>query len=606
MCGVLGIIGPSTPSYAEHFPQALANLQHRGPNHRALLEPIKNACILGHTRLTILDEDPKANQPMENQAGALVYNGEIYNHQSLRNNFTYHTHSDTETLLNGLNNEGPDFFKHTQGMYAGAYFNKTDNTLLLFRDPVGIKPLYYTVLADSTLVFASEIKAILALLPNFSRRINKKTLATYLTFENWGQGDTFFEGIYLLKPGRMLNISLKSNVSTVLHDLPLPKIQNDFNLTCDLNEITEFVRCQIEETVQQHLLSDFPVATYLSGGLDSGTVTYLAAQKNPSLHAFCGYFEAGLDHYDERPRARTLAKHANVHINEVNITPNDFTRHFDTLTHTLEEPRMGMGSFSQFMVAKAVANSHRVILAGHGGDEIFYGYPLHKAVHALEQKGLSRMVQLAKLKPSELPWMLAYMGNRLKGHAAFVPFIFNPNTIAALTGTAPNMTEFSANRLTLSALSDYYQNTYLPGLLMVEDKISMHHSLETRVPLCDYALTQAISAIPANLKILNQQPKGLMKQAIQPWLPDDIIHGPKRGFPTPLRLWFRSELKDYVHDTLNSSKTLHTLFSKQFVDQTLKEYSNIRFPSALEERHAHRIWMLLSVAKWSECYTVTL
>jgi asparagine synthase (glutamine-hydrolysing) len=607
MCGVLGIMGPSASRYASNFDKALDALDHRGPDHRAKLVVKPDACLMGHTRLTILDVDSKANQPMQNASGALVYNGEIYNHQTIRASLKEdcQTHSDTETLLLGLQEKGVDIFKEVRGMFSGAYFDRNENSLLLFRDPVGIKPMYYLQLADSTLAFASEIKALLALLPDFPRRINRRTLSTYLTFENWAQGETFFEGIHLLKPGQMLWAQPCANGKVSLHDQALPKssLSIDFDQNC-VQSSTEWSREMLQKTVHEHLLSDFPVATYLSGGLDSGTVSYLAAQKHTDLHAFCGYFDTEFEHYDERPRARKLAEHAGINFHEVGIQPKDFKDQLDTLMYTLEEPRMGMGSFSQFMVAKQVAKTHKVIMAGHGGDEIFYGYSAHKIIRALEGRGLARIKDLSRLNTREYPWLLAYFANRLKNSKAIIPMIFNAKEAEEIAGAAPDVTAFSADEINLQTLSQYYHNTYLPGLLVVEDKISMHHGLETRVPLCDHTLAQAINAISPDIRMLNQQPKGLMKQVVQEWLPEEIVHGPKRGFPTPLRLWFNDELKDYVREILLNSSKLDALFSRKTIKSQLKYYETIKYPAALQERYAHRIWMLLSIDRWMHAYNV--
>jgi asparagine synthase (glutamine-hydrolysing) len=610
MCGILGIYGPSTRTYAKYFLNALTMLNHRGPNHQAKLEIDPHFCILGHTRLSILDPDPLAHQPMVGKHGVLIYNGEIYNHTLLRNTlkagFEFTTHSDTETLLAGLEQNETNFLSQLEGMFAGAYYQKSDQSLILFRDPVGIKPLYYTLLADSTIIFASEIKAILTLLPDLPRQVNTQTLASYLIYENWGEGQSLFQGIQALSPGQILKVtpSARGQLKIQFDHIETKHIEPTFDPS-SREETVKWLQEKLIETVHSHLLSDYPVATYLSGGLDSGTVSLLASQYNKNLHAYCGYFESKNSTFDERPQARILAQKAGISLHEVLIKPSDFQENFRDLIWALEEPRMGMGSFSQFMVAKCLSESHKVVLAGHGGDELFFGYPLHQAVHQIESLCSGQLTQLKNCNSQSILWMASLLLNRLKGNHSLAPTLFNPSYIHKKLCIHSDNTPFVGKPMTLDSLDNYYWNTYLPGLLRIEDSISMHHGVETRVPLCDHTFQKIVRALPHNSKLKQGISKYLFKQAIKDWLPPEVLTAPKKGFPTPLRTWFKNDLKAFVHQSLFKNSLLDEWIPQADLLSLWNSFQNSNMPWPIQEQLAHKIWMIISLKEWMHVYNIT-
>lgn len=610
MCGLIGAYGPSAHTLKSAMADALARIQHRGPDAQGVYLSEDGACLLGHVRLSIVDLSEGANQPFHTERSVLVYNGEIYNHAELRSNsIPYNTHSDTETLIRFLETQSVPELSPLTGMFAGAFYEKQTRQLLLFRDALGIKPLYTHRLADGTLVFASEIKALFALLQR-SAVINLSVLESYLLFENYPQGASLFADIQLLKPGTCLRVNRDAQgqvrVQTEMLSLPLSEAVPPLDTTRLIPEL----RHRLKQSVQSHLMSDVPLGVYLSGGIDSALVASLAARETQDLMAFTGYFSGNAiqdPYYDERPLSRLVAKRANIPLHEVPITPQDFMAHFDLVIYALDEPRMGMGAFSQYMVAKEAGKHRKVILAGHGGDELFAGYPLFKAFWLLEAGlSLKSLNVLRSMKGKEWPWLAnLIMGYGRTGALDFAPRLYPMDSPRLPKQAHPDFYTKASSKEGLKALHAYYQATYLPGLLAVEDKISMAHSLETRVPLWTQPLIAWASAIPVQTKLRGGQLKALLKDAASFWLPPELLNAPKRGFPTPLRLWFRDSLMAFAWERLcEQDIPLHTLVSRAEMRKLLESHQRQPLPFALDERRAHRIWMLLCLESWMRQYRV--
>lgn len=625
MCGIIGAFGPSVQSLKNQYQIALKSILHRGPDSKGAWFSDDGFCFLGHQRLAILDSSSFASQPMEDNEGVLVYNGEIYNHLALRNELfpekfpDFKTHSDTETLFYFLKKfPRKDVLTRLNGMFAGAYYQKESNSLFLFRDALGIKPLYWHAMEDGTVLFSSEIKGIFALFPHYSRQLDQSVLENYLMFENWPQGHSLFAGIRLLLPGESLLLKADDNIG-VSRKLeiwsPLKhEAKKEFNLfhktslPTDYDGWVSYVRNAVEETVKSHLLSDVPVSAYLSGGLDSGTIVAIAAQNHKDLLTFTGYYDVEDSWYDERIVAQKTAECYKIQQVEIPITPDDFIHSFDDLIQVLEEPRMGMGSFSQLTVAKQASKHRRVILAGHGGDELFLGYPLFKACTALKQfPQISSWKVLASLHRKEWPWFLNLLFGVLSGKIYLAPRLWANFPFERLAKKKQSFPEFLAPSLPklLEALETYYVDTYLPGLLMVEDKISMSYSLETRTPFWSPTFLSRIQNIPAEVRLSKGRLKGLFKDAVSCWLPPEVINAPKRGFPTPFRYWFRKELREEIERRLlKEGDVLDSLVSKKQRKELLRSHFNTKLPFALDEKRAHKIWMLLCLESWARQFHI--
>ncbi len=598
MCGVLGLLtqGSQAEDLKNHFSAALKRIDHRGPDACGEAELLSGRLRFGHTRLSILDLSDAGAQPMSSAGGNLTYNGEIYNHQELRGGLqhTFLGHSDTETLLAGLNQYGITFLDKCRGMFAGAYFEGSGRKLYLFRDPIGIKPLYYAK-SRSRLCFGSEIKAMLPLIDG-EAAADPEVVHCYLNYENYPQEKSLFSGIVGLQPGEILEVDVETlKLSSRRMDTPWGVLDH----TPSPSDILGVLR----DSVEAHLLSDVPVAVYMSGGLDTSTVTTLAANKDSSITGFTGYFDVGDTYYDETDLAELVAKKLGIGFHKISITANDFKKSFEKLIYHLDEPRMGMGSFSQYVVAQKVAETHKTILSGHGGDELFAGYPKFKAAYLMSKQFSvsNKLAMVRNIKSREIPLMGYALANRM---------------VSGAMPAAPRIYESFENdmfdsqfqvrgRDTIKGVHDYYLNIYLPGLLMVEDRISMAHSLETRVPLLDQRVISAALSVPMEKHLEGGVLKSYMKKAVRDILPSELLGAPKRGFPTPLRVWFRKELLSFLKEQLLEDFRLSSFISRPEVEDLIDSQRTPHRLYALDERRAHRIWMLLCLNVWARKYEVS-
>lgn len=294
MCGVFGVLGLDASTYSDSdIETTLQSMHHRGPDAKGVFKSPCGRAILGHTRLSIIDLSDKATQPLVNDRKALVYNGEIYNYRDLKSTWPkpdggYKSKSDTEVLLQGLSVFGLKALNCLRGMYAGAYFENEE--ISLFRDPMGIKPLYYYKTASDSLVFASEIKTLVTMLKNITFKVNIEALGSYLRYENWGQKQSLFEGIQQLEPGEILTYYLAN--SKIFSTNIQSKVERFFDDQSSAKDIYRF----IESTIGEHLTGDVPIGVYLSGGIDSSLVATIASRHLDSVKGFTGFF-SGLGTY---------------------------------------------------------------------------------------------------------------------------------------------------------------------------------------------------------------------------------------------------------------------------------------------------------------------
>ena len=365
-------------------------------------------------------------------------------------------------------------------------------------------------------------------------------------------------------------------------------------------------------------MSDVEVASYLSSGMDSTTVAHFASRHmDRPLSTFTGTFNEG-GWFDESSGARSMAESIGANHAEVLIGHKDMEQHFDDLIYSLDEPRMGIGAFSQYMVARKVADKCKVILTGHGGDELFAGYPVFKLVYLLQEAARSPLSALTwpwRVRASEWPHLAYFLGRRTmaQGHSLDLPMIMNDK--ARQNGLLPEVNRKLAGidpadgaRKILGDEKDAYRRLaltylllYLPGLFVVEDKISMAHSLESRIPLCDNELVDTAMSWPLSLKLYHGTLKAIPKAAMRGILPDMLWQMPKRGFPTPLSRWLRGPLRTWMSERLLSRESaLHSLFRPDFLRKVVRAYldgwqRNVR---PLDEIPTHMMWQLLSLEVW--------
>lgn len=596
-----------------------ALLRHRGPDGEGYYSDADIA--LGHRRLAIIDIAGGA-QPIFNEDGSVVviYNGEIYNFPEIKRNLVargheFRTASDTEVIVHAYESFGPECVTLFNGMFAFALWDARNKTLLLARDRLGIKPLYYH-LGDGWMAFASEIKALLAH-PEIPAELNPESLADFLSFQNILDDKTILRGIKKLLPATVL--LRKENGAAVVNTYWKPEFKKV--RPASIGECVEQYREVFSSSVKRHLLSDVPVGSYLSGGFDSGSVAAAAAGfLDYPLSVFTGAFEEG-DKYDERPCSRAIAEAIGGRPYELVISPEDFPSSVEKIVYHMEEPYLGMGSFPQYHVSALVSRNVKVVLTGHGGDELFFGYPAYQALYL---RGLIRRNPLAlgkvfsAARQGNLPRLLYFslypLLNPALKHGLYV--MFNHRETGKLLGDELQRTlsdyrpELILGRLSREAGADplnrllyLYLRTYLPALFTLEDKLGMAHSIEARTPICDNQMVDLALSLPADVKLHRMRLKAVPKQAWQGRLPEILYRQPKRGFPTPLHLWFRKELKDFVYDALLDPAWKDAgIVDAGWTENYLNRFCRGKRDDLFAYNHGSRIYSLLTLALWHKIF----
>ncbi|WP_296303885.1 asparagine synthase (glutamine-hydrolyzing) [uncultured Desulfovibrio sp.] len=587
MCGICGLVGGRfAAAERRHIVERMKRrLIHRGPDEEGAVAGEEYA--LGHRRLSIIDLTT-GRQPFRSpdQRFCIVYNGELYNYVELRQELEsegvqFFSNSDTEVLLNLLIRKGTSALARCNGMFAFALYDCREKTLLLCRDHAGIKPLYYTH-AHGGIAFASEIKALFDV-PGVMPSVNQKALQEYLVFQFCFGSKTLFAHIDKLEPGQCLlrTADGKERVTSWSTRDGRPEVGED----AGEEALVERLRGLLQQAVHMQMRSDVPVGAYLSGGLDSSSVAYFAAQEARPLHCFTGRFLES-PAYDESRYARMVAESCGAELHIIEPTAGDFVAWMPRIIHALDEPVAGPGAFPQFMVSAAARNTVKVVLGGQGGDELFGGYTrylvaclelaLHQAVDEVRDQDC---LTLADMLPG-LPSLRNYkpMLRRFFSRGMFEPF---PRRYYRLVDRSPDlfpmltedmrasideerlMEEFCAifSRESRSPIDDmlrFDQRTLLPALLQIEDRASMSASLESRVPLLTPALMEFAAALPALLKIKNGKLKHMLLAAMRDLLPAPVLERKdKMGFPVPLTLWMRQDgpVREFVADTLLSQRS---------------------------------------------------
>ncbi|KTD21582.1 asparagine synthase (glutamine-hydrolyzing) [Legionella londiniensis] len=616
MCGIVGVYGVNARARVNKM---LEVLNHRGPDGNGLWEAHERL-TLGHKRLAINDLTDAGSQPIVSEDGklAVVVNGEIYNYPEVKNElerygFKFRSHSDSEVVLHAWRKWGYASFIKFNGMFAIAIYDLSENELILVRDRLGIKPLYY-MKAEDELIFSSEIKSILSGMHKSKTTVDPVGLNQYLSFQNYFGERTIYQNIKTLLPGHflVLNSTLNIDIRAYWH-LQFNRDQK----TVSFGEAVENFKHTLNHAVKRHLMSDVPVASYLSSGFDSSSIAVNAAIYNQSLVGFTGKFsEAGW--YDETTIAREIAANKGFKHVTVKIDHQDLPRVLDSLIYHLDQPRMGIGAFSQYCVAEQVRKTHKVILTGHGGDELFSGYPVFKFMQfaaSLKQSSVQFFSYLSKVGAYEWPHLVYFILSSLrsKKYNQYLPVLNSDSLLknALHSECARQVLEASAEE-ELIQISDQYTNqfevlyshylqAYLQGLLVVEDKISMAHSLESRTPMLDNMMLELSLSLPQSIKLYQGQLKAVIKEAGRGVLPASLYDAPKRGFPTPLRIWLRGPLRDWFVDKLTGKQSaLNILFKKDWLNKVCHSYLNSprqRF-RPLDEIQTHRMWQLLSLESW--------
>jgi asparagine synthase (glutamine-hydrolysing) len=622
MCGIVGIVslGLRDAIDGERLLRMRDALAHRGPDGAGAWAD--GPVALGHRRLAIVDV-AGGHQPMSNEDGSvwLTFNGEIYNHADLRpgleaRGHVYRTRSDTETILHLYEELGERVVERLHGMFALAIWDRRRRRLLLARDRLGIKPLYYAI-SDGELLFASEIKAIVegGVRPELNRAVVPELLATrYVSGE-----ETLFQGIRKLPPGHTLCWSQDEGfVRRQYWEIPAPRETAGLTYPAAVRELRE----RLEAAVGRHLMSDVPLGLFLSGGLDSSALAGLTSRliKEPLRTFSVGFAE---EEANELPYARAVARHIGAVHHEVLVSPGEYFDALPQLVWQEDEPIAFTSSVPLYFVSKLARDHVKVVLTGEGSDELFLGYNRYRVTYwnqrigaaywAVAPRSLRRRIQrLIPRLPARARRYLArtFLGLEPGPRSLFLEnFALFPDRLrqgllhqeAGAAGRDPfaaalhSYLEAPGDALDRMSRSDL--QTYLHELLMKQDQMSMAASIESRVPFLDDDIIEYAAALPSRFKLRGWRTKAVLRDAVRDVIPPEILTRRKMGFPVPIGSWLRGRFRPIVEEFVLSGRARHRgLFDPFALRRLAAEHQ------AGTAEHGDRLWMLVNLEIWQRIF----
>ncbi len=620
MCGIAGIVG-----YAEHCLQAmLAKIHHRGPDFTGSTALAAMHCFLGHVRLSILDLDPRSHQPFVSdcQRYVLVFNGEIYNFSELRaeleqDGHTFRTTSDTEVLLKWLIREGVAGLTRLEGMFAFCFADTQANTLLLVRDPIGEKPLYYSFTVTSgtrRFAFASEIKSLLTL-QDLDTSLDREGLFDYLRFLYTAPPHTLYQGIEELPPGHYLTVDLsdrKRQPAQRYYDL---ESSLDIAPGMTFTDAARRFHSLFSRSVRLRLMSDVPVGVFLSAGIDSNAilaVAQLASTGSPLATFTLEYPRA----QDESRAAKRIAENLGLVNTAIPFTQLEFFPALDRVIHLFDQPFGNSTSIVSDMIAAKAAESCKVCLVGDGGDELLVGYPRYHALKHFSalaswppmfHAGLRRLLNVfPETGRIAVPARRAKQFTKSLGKPMAEAFLdwssyLDTPTLSWATGTREVQTGFyqdliatfrrhQADPIRAAVIVD--MKSFVPfNLLQNADRTSMAHSLELRTPFLATPLIHGILGLPTAAKVQSRK-KALVTVPFERDLPAEILNAPKRPFNPPINVMLKANLPDLKDFILGPTARIGTLLDRSFLATEVNDFSRgTRDNSTL-------LWGLATLERW--------
>ena len=587
---------------------------HRGPDDSGVY--VSGDVGLGMRRLSIIDLQ-NGQQPISNEDGSVtvVFNGEIYNFQTLRRQLLerghkFRTRSDTEVLVHLYEDFGAEMVNHLRGMFAFALWDANRKQLLLGRDRLGIKPLYYAQMGDRVL-FASELKSILQL-SDVERDIDWNAVEYLFLALTTPASQSIVRGIHKLEPAHIATVGPKSPMRITRYW----DVTFEPNRRADENTLVEELREKIDESVRMHMVSDVPVGAFLSGGIDSSSVVaHMVRHSDRRVKTFSVGFEEAS--FNELPYARSVAQQFATDHHE-DVLHSDIIDFIDDVVWHLDEPFGDASAIPTFLVSRSAAAHVKVALSGDGGDELFAGYDKYRveqrerrfsrvpgpARKALQRIG-SSLPEGARGRNFLIHHGLAGWDRYLDAGAFFrrpqIRALLHPDVASQLDSEDP-LRDVRARLHRdkghwLSAAQNLDLHHYLPlDILTKVDRMSMAHSLEVRVPLLDHKVVEFAATIPAQLQLSGSSGKRVFKKAMRGILPNEVIDRPKRGFAVPLSFWFRGELEGYVRDLLLSRRCRERNIVNPRSAEHLLDLHRAGRPVDLQ------LWTLISFELWCRTF----
>ena len=628
MCGINGLAGKFVPDLVAHMNQLCI---HRGPDGNGVYEAPSENVALGHVRLSILDLSHAADQPMvaADDRGVLVYNGELYNYLELKKDligkgYTFASSGDTEVLLKGLIEYGEAFLQKLNGIFAFAFWQPRTGELLVVRDQLGVKPLYYTELGAGDLLFTSEIKALYAH-PHFKPEPDFIGIQQHLAYCHSSEDRTALSGVKRLLPGHLLRWK-KGNFSIERY------WQADYRALAEgsLEGASASLADTIETAVLRQLVSDVPVGAFLSGGLDSSLITVLAARELGSdLRCYTSTYDGSDNKLDQAnpdaPYARQLAKKLGLQLDEITLSPN-VADLLPQLIYHLDEPIADPAAIACYLISKQASNDGtKVMLSGQGADELFAGYPRYRAMHLTRHIDKAPMLFRRSLAASAgiIPGamegragallrrskrVLREMGDhpssRFLAYCASTPqadisSVFSDDVRATLG--AANYQDDCLLHMDSRGLEGFNRfrdrdvAIYMPNHnLLYTDKMGMAVGVETRVPLLDMELVRKACQFPSPWLVKGGVDKLILRNAARGIVPDDIIDRPKAGFGAPYRKWLRYDLQELWEDVTSRE----AIAARGWFDY--EAVQNVRKVSQAGKADLYMLqWAIITVELWA-------
>jgi asparagine synthase (glutamine-hydrolysing) len=634
MCGIVGFVDPKKTTDLDMLKKMTDTMQNRGPDDSGYLivESSESKVGLGHRRLSILDLSSQGHQPMEFDEYCMVYNGEVYNFKEIRDelemeNYVFESDSDTEVVLKAFHKWGVDAVQKFRGMFTFSILDRKNKTLYIFRDRAGVKPLYYYS-KNGLFLYGSELKAFHEH-NGFEKSLNKESLALYLQFGYIAAPLTIFNDTYKLKPGHYIKYNLKTQTYVENKYWDVLKGYKKTKLTLDEDTILDKLEEILKESFALRMVSDVPVGTFLSGGVDSSLVTAIL-QKNSAepLRTFTiGFNEKG---YDEASYAREIAEYLGTEHSEYYCTAKDIFEVIHELPEIYDEPFADDSAIPTILLSRFAKESVSVVLSGDGGDETFCGYSkyfaLDKVSHLAEpgikkdilktllsvigenligkiNEYLPSSVQQQNIKGKYKKFMSALSANDFSEmfinasspvEETRVKLLLNNPSVAPKKGFDTFNLIKELSTMEQMMLVDYV--TYLPDEVLTKvDRATMSVSLEGREPLLDHKIIEFMSSVPIELKYKNKVGKYLAKELLYKYLPNEMVDRPKAGFQLPLDIWLKDDLRELVTKYLSKEKLDEgALFNTEEVLNNLQDYFEGK-PSNVNE-----IWHILNFEMWRE------
>jgi asparagine synthase (glutamine-hydrolysing) len=618
MCGICGFSGSQNEIILKNMTDAIV---HRGPDEEGFYSD--GRMNLGIRRLSIIDLET-GHQPVHNEDKSLwtVFNGEIYNFQELRRDLmerghTFYTdHSDTEVIVHLYEEYGDSFPVQMNGMFAIALWDSQNDKLLLIRDRMGVKPLFYTF-SNGHLIFGSEIKAILAH-PGYQRDINYDALYHYFTLKNVPSPLSAFKGVYALLPGEELILS-KRHLSKVTWW----KIRFDERENLAEVDVKETILRLLEEATRIRMTSDVPFGAYLSGGVDSSSIVALMTRfSDKPIRTFSLGYEDELKNKEaDLYYARKVAQAYHTEHYEYVMSHKELIDEIEKVIRAFDQPFSG--TISTYFLTKLISKHVKVALSGDAADELFGSYlshrlaqPMHhlKRLHIKVKDGTLREEERDLFKPCDIVFLmdlydqsggedirwryrLGVFSDEEKDLLLTRDFRSNIDHLSSLSLFAGNFNQ-TTSKDPLNRILEMEWNTQLPDqVLAFVDFLSMAHSVEIRSPFLDYRLAQFVSTIPGDMKIRNGVVKDILKRTVRPLLPDGIAERPKEGFVLPVFDWMVDKLKPFSFDTLSEDRLKgHHFFDRRYVKYILDDYYGGKKSNAV------KVWNLMMFQLWWERY----